>query len=96
MTTIVKKMPAAAVQWEEWLPRRDKDKPYGYSFDLSSAIYIVMRDGNFTYVVLKDYPDGIVMGLAKRNPGDDPDMPERGERLAAIRAWRMLRDLGWQ
>jgi hypothetical protein len=62
---------------------------------LSKARKRVQRDGNFTYVTFVNSKSQTVTGAAKRNPNDDPDIPERGEAIATIRAYKNYLDFGW-
>lgn len=46
-------------------------------------------DGNYTLAIAKKA--GVVQyGIAKRNPNDDPNRPERGRMIAFVRAARKL------
>lgn len=52
--------------------------------NLTSTYY---RQGNFTLCVLRrGNDDEFVFGIAKRNPGDDADVPERARAIALSRA----------
>jgi len=78
----------------EALPDRDYDHQ---AVDvLRNARRVVEVDGNHTTVVYVNKDGGVVSGWAKRNPNADPKVPERGERIATVRAYRKFREQGWQ
>ena len=50
------------------------------------------RDGNFTACILLGPRGKIVsVGVAKRNPNQDPDIPERGQEIALARAVKKVK-----
>jgi hypothetical protein len=55
---------------------------------LEMASASVSRSGNFTIAVI-DFCGGSYIGVAKRNPLDEPN-PKRGDRIAISRALKSL------
>lgn len=56
---------------------------------------VVRVDGNFTSVVFVNSRAKAVVGVSKRMPEDAPSKVV-GENLAIVRAFRMLRRVGWK
>lgn len=79
----------------EVLPAREYNEKAASA--LQGARRVVEVDGNYTTVVFINPKTGnVVCGTAKRNPNADPMVPERGERIATVRAYRNYMEKGWQ